>query len=314
MTEPFLLYSLPGEDIVHRLSCDGLSDDGAIIFGKAKVEPWMFSQYRKEVSVDEKGTEKEDYIQSVGQLIPILAERHGKTVIQRTIAGAFSNFEPRKMAEDYFNLFPDMFCFLFYHPRSSWWMGATPELLLTTEGDGVYLTRALAGTRTKRLENEPWSEKNIEEHQFVVNDISADIFKADPSADIRLEPRLNFSYAEIEHLCTPIRIQANPDIFERLKSAIHPTAAVCGMPRDIAVNEISQFERSPRKYYAGTITVPGHGPKSQTSYVILRCVHFDERRWCIYTGSGITESSIPEDEWNETEHKAAPLLKLLSRH
>ncbi len=44
---------------------------------------------------------------------------------------------------------------------------------------------------------------------------------------------------------------------------------------------------------------------------MLRCMHFDETGWCVYSGGGITGASLPEEEWEETQSKAKTLLSVL---
>lgn len=90
--------------------------------------------------------------------------------------------------------------------------------------------------------------------------------------------------------------------------AIHPTAAVGGYPVATAIEEIDRTESFPRYFYGGTLVTP------RLAYVVLRCVHFDAQRWCVYTGSGITADSDPADEWGETQAKAAPLLDILKKY
>ena len=192
-------------------------------------------------------------------------------------------------------------------------MGASPELLLEEKSDKLVYTRALAGTRRSGCQ-EPWSNKNIEEHTLVVDDICRRVADAGNGINAIAETRYNFRYGRIEHLCTPIRIEkatgklSVDDIIAR----IHPTAAVCGFPCDVAMTEIARAERNPRNYYGGVITVRHNG--LSTAYVVLRCVHFDSSHWAVYTGSGITAASDPIDEWQETDDKAAPLISILSKY
>lgn len=313
MITSFLHYRFPNETEIHHLDFTEKMDND-IVFEKARIEPWIGNN-AEFFDISKASVPHDDYVRNISELVNLLRQRQGKTVIQRTISGKFSNFSPFEMEKQYFERFPDMFCFLFYHPSCGWWMGASPELLLHSSDLKKFETRALAGTRLRNDASGKWSDKNIEEHQFVIDDITAYLSRLDSRIRVEQGDRYNFSYDSIEHLCTPLSITGvgGPEAFGKIAGAIHPTAAVCGLPRDMAVEEISHFETTPRKYYSGLITVPGPEADGKTAYVILRCVHFDDKFWCVYTGSGITESSDPEDEWNETAHKASPLIEILSR-
>ena len=147
------------------------------------------------------------------------------------------------------------------------------------------------------------------EHQFVVDDIVARLATSGCVPSVELLPRINFRYGSIEHLCTPILLRTQGRMpFGRIIEAIHPTPAVCGYPRTEAVGMIAASETWPRNCYGGYISVPSpHGP---VAYVILRCIHFDDEKWAVYTGSGITGESDALDEWNETQAKAEPIIEL----
>ncbi len=310
-----LFCRLPGEKKIRRYDFSTFSEQ-TLRFGGAKVSPWpscSFSQ-EKSMSVPACSTPKEDYVRTINDIKAKLEVRGGKTVLSRQICGTFKVFDPEAVMEEYFASFPDMFCFMFSHPSTGYWMGASPELLLEVIGDKLAKTRALAGTRPADTIGR-WSEKNIEEHRIVVEDICLRINALEtPAKAEALEP-YNFSYGVVEHLCTPIAIRNVADgVFpaEDVIAAIHPTPAVCGFPRPDAMRDIAEAETTPRNCYGGLITVPGNnGP---LAYVVLRCVHFDERNWAVYTGSGITAASDAFDEWNETAAKATPLIELLNKY
>ena len=315
MTEfkPFLLCRFPGESELRRYCFNSVDcARNCLVFDEATIFPWPGVAVDKTMVSPVTSTEYDDYCSRLGFLIAKLKQTGGKTVITRQICGKFSRFNPEEMALRYFAAFPDVFCFLFYHPFTGWWMGASPELLLQSHSANELHTRALAGTRSAS-KNGDWDDKNIEEHAFVTDDILNRIKNATHDSVSVSMSRRNLSYGKIEHLCTDITI-ASPDSIDEtaIIRAIHPTPAVGGYPREEAMENIELFEPSSRNCYGGRITIKT--AEGITSYVILRCVHFDTERWAIYTGSGITSSSIPKDEWIETEEKASPLISLLSKY
>lgn len=304
---PFILYRLPGETTSH-LATDITVGDNCLSAEGINVITWL-GQAIARMDVDTQSTSKQQYSEIVGEASAMAGKRGGKTVIVREICGEFHNFNPIKMAEEYFANFPTMFCFLFYHPSTGYWMGASPELLVTIDGkEGM--TRALAGTRPATTTGD-WDDKNKAEHQMVIDDIAQNIATLGTDWACRPLERQTLRYKDIEHLCTPIalRYSGEGDMpIRRVISALHPTAAVGGYPREMAIADIGRLEKHSRKFYAGVIST------DTTAYVVLRCVHFDKRHWCVYTGSGITGLSQADDEWAETQAKAAPLLSLLNKY
>lgn len=309
--QSFFLCRLPFSDTISRHELTSSTPE-ELSFGEITVHPWPGLKFDGKMEVCPESTPETVYKADIKSLVAELRANGGKTVVCRQICGTFDRFEPEAMAREYFALFPEMFCFLFCHPLAGCWMGASPELLLTTKaGSGHAETRALAGTR-KRCEGGEWSAKNLAEHRLVTDDMCRRI------EELTLEPRLgrqyNFAYGNIEHLCTPIEIEGDLEgvSLHRLIRAIHPTPAVGGYPREKALSDIDAIEHWPRNCYGGHISVR-HGSETIV-YVALRCVHFDAAKWAVYTGSGITSDSEAADEWLETEAKAAPLLSILSHY
>lgn len=302
----FIIYQAPGavEAVRSELSRD---NNGVLRFGDVTLHAW--DSMPAEMPVCRTSTNRNDYTRAVASAVDVLKTDGGKTVLCRQICGEFTDFSPMLMWERYRTAFPDMFRFILYTPQTGWWMGASPELLAECRDSHTAHTRALAGTRSITEHNKPWDSKNLHEHAVVVEDICARAealgheWKCTPGTAGTL------SYRNIEHLCTPVTVNYSgldkEFPMELLIEAIHPTAAIAGYPKQRALSEIARLETFPRNLYGGYISIPG------LAYVVLRCVHFDNTGWCVYTGSGLTPDSTPDDEWNETEAKAAGLLDLL---
>lgn len=307
---PFLICRLPGESEVKRFAFTCVDTDSSkLIFDGAMVSPWPGVGLRKKMEVCQHSTTCDEYVDCLSKLTLKLNATDGKTVICRQKCGDYFNFDVDSAADRYFASFPEMFCFLFYHPLTGYWMGASPELLLQVESDNVANTRSLAGTRKSGC-SAPWSDKNMDEHRFVTDDILQQINSLGEHVSAEALDSYNFVYGSIEHLCTPIVIRNKFGNMpaDDIISAIHPTPAVCGYPRGNAMSDIAEYEWYSRNCYGGLITVGG------LTYVILRCVHFDDKHWAVYTGSGITADSDPMDEWLETEAKAEPLVSLINQY
>lgn len=311
--KPFFICRCPGESEIRRYGFDGFDSQGRLCYGPVTIAAWPFEEAPAErlMEVCSATVSQDAYAARAEKLISKLKIDGGKCVIARLICGKFVCFDIDALVHDYFRKFPDMFCFVLYHPSTGFWMGASPELLLQQLSDKVVQTRALAGTMAAESKSS-WSDKNLEEHRMVVDDICARIKAADMDLECCTGQAYNLRYGLIDHLCTPITLRSrNAFSFQAIADALHPTPAVAGFPRDCAIEQINHTEWWPRQLYGGLITISE--PGASLAYVMLRCVHFDERHWCVYTGSGITADSDASDEYAETQLKAAPLLETLSK-
>jgi menaquinone-specific isochorismate synthase len=94
-----------------------------------------------------------------------------------------------------------------------------------------------------------------------------------------------------------------------LLAVLHPSAAVCGTPTDIARATIAELEQLDRGRYLGPvgwIDARGDGEWA----IALRCGqldHTDRRRIRLYAGCGVVAGSDPGRELAETESKLAPM-------
>lgn len=210
-------------------------------------------------------------------------------------------------------LYPRMFIALVHTPQSGTWLTATPEILL--EGSGSdWRTIALAGTmklEPEQLdgegENVRWSTKNIEEQRIVATYIAECLERF--SDDFREEGPRTVRAANLVHLRSDFtfKLDSNDHIGDLLQ-ALHPTPAVCGLPKRDAFRFILQNEHTPRRYYSGFM-----GPLGASAhlYVSLRCMNITADGFCLYAGGGLLRDSTEEQEWQETEAKLETMRRVL---
>ena len=202
-------------------------------------------------------------------------------------------------------MYPNACCYLVSSKFFGTWFGATPELLLNTVDD-QWNTMALAGTRSS-VTQEAWEEKEMLEHQYVI-DAVVEALKRSDAADIQIEETREKIAGPVKHLYTPISAQGEPQKAWNFALDLHPTPAVCGTPRIASLDLLLSREMHEREMYAGMF---GWVSKERTElYVNLRCAQLFENAAYLYVGGGYTKDSIPEKEWEETEHKANTLLKV----
>ena len=186
-------------------------------------------------------------------------------------------------------------------------MGSSPERLLLFENNQFY-TEAVAGTRPLEQAHELLeNEKEIYEHNLVVEDI---IEKLKPFSDkINSEKTAVVDAKNLAHLKT--KITATPqttNVFNVIDS-LHPTSAVCGMPKRESINFLRETESFDRGLFASPFGV--FNRKFMDISVAIRCCHIEKSRVELFSGVGVVPQSDPEKEWDELEHKIQPYLDLL---
>lgn len=206
------------------------------------------------------------------------------------------------------------YVYLFHTPQTGYWLGATPEILLTGEGRR-YHTVALAGTQflhDGRL-TEEWSGKNLRE-QACVTQYIMDCLRGRGLEPVAKGPR-TATAGELAHLKTEIRFELpDTDRLGGLLSALHPTPAVCGLPKEEAFRFIEENEGYDRSYYAGFLGRLSPGGRTAL-YVNLRCMACGEGSsvLCLYAGGGLLPESVLEEEWMETERKLQTMKYVSSK-
>jgi menaquinone-specific isochorismate synthase len=206
--------------------------------------------------------------------------------------------------------FPDCNSFSVANGRGQSFIGASPERLLRVE-DGVVLTEALAGSADRGATASEdaalgskllRSEKDIREQRIVLDSIVRSL--APLGLDLRYSARPFLKrLSNVQHLHTPVeaRIPKGVKLLDML-SRLHPTPAVGGTPRELAVPMIAELEAFPRGLYGGAIGwIDSRG--GGEFIVALRSALVDGRRARMYAGAGIVEGSSPENELAETELK-----------
>ena len=209
--------------------------------------------------------------------------------------------------------------FLFEPEPGSAIVGAAPETV-TTLRDGVFHATAVAGSvrrgSTPREQAELAarllaSEKDRVEQRIALDDMLARLETV--AHQIRTDPQPHvLTLARIQHLETEIRASV-PTGFgvSDLLRLLHPTPAVCGLPRDEAMDFLGSEEPFERGWYAGPVgwfDAEGNGIFAPA----LRTGVGNGASWRLFAGAGIVEGSVPALEWEETAIKFEPMLEALA--
>jgi menaquinone-specific isochorismate synthase len=200
-------------------------------------------------------------------------------------------------------------------------VGATPELLLRLSR-GMVTSRVLAGTIPKTGDDAKdlalaaslaRSSKDLEEHEYAVRSVAEALEPFCSSTNVPESPFV-LHLANVMHLATDVtgaltESKQRVDAFSLLKS-LHPSAAVCGTPRNIAFDIIDEIEGMNRGRYAGPvgwIDASGDGELG----IALRTGQITGKEIRIYAGCGIVAGSNPEKELEESNAKMIPMRSAL---
>ncbi len=228
-----------------------------------------------------------------------------KQIIHHKIEDIFAVFQSLILK------YPSAFCYVWFHPKIGCWMGASPEKLIKTFGNH-FETMALAGTQ-KYVDNKNivWQEKEKEEQQLVTDYILKELgSKVNAVSD-----PFTLKAGTLLHICSKIEGElAAGDDLQELVEKLHPTPAVCGLPKKMALNFLRKNEGYDRAYYTGFLGElnTDKGKCSAELFVNLRCMQIFPEQIEIYVGGGITSKSIADKEWEETVAKTMTMLSVLS--
>ena len=234
-----------------------------------------------------------------------------KLVLSRSVSLARpENFSPIAAFRMACRCYVYSYVFLCYTPQTGIWLGSTPEIILSGKEE-EWKTVALAGTQPLQDGQLPkhWDEKNRMEQAYVASYIRNCLSSMEIKA-IESEPYPTYAGA-LSHLKSDFCFSlTDRGMLGSLLSSLHPTPAVCGLPKEKAYQFILENEGYDRNYYSGF--VGWLDPDGNTDlYVNLRCMHVGKDRLTLYAGGGLLASSRLEDEWLETEKKMQTMKGIL---
>jgi menaquinone-specific isochorismate synthase len=209
-------------------------------------------------------------------------------------------------------------CMLF---AASGFVGATPELLVSVTGD-IVRSHPMAGTAPRSADPSTdarlaaallASTKDREEHRITIDMVHDTLLPWCSYLDEEAEPSI-VPLANVQHLATLVEGRLStpaPSVVE-LVGALHPTPAVCGAPRDVALELIARHEHLDRGRYAGPVGwVDRHGNGEWA--VGIRSAELAGPTVRLFAGVGVVADSDPEAELAETQAKLQALLGAVLR-
>jgi menaquinone-specific isochorismate synthase len=259
----------------------------------------------------------EVYARSVAKAVELLHESDlNKVVLARAVEGTVHEaIDPAAVAHRLRRR--ETACTIYALPVDGGrFVGASPELLVSREGAEA-TCHPLAGTialpeRDEHDDYTKWllsSGKNLHEHALVVDDIASTLSSLYDTVDADERPSI-VPLRTIAHLGSWVRARSNsitPPTAMALLSALHPTAAVGGLPRFNATSVLRELEGVDRGHFAGPVGwIDQNGDGDW--WVGIRGVFLDGPSFRALAGAGIVAESDPVAERQETRDKLASIL------
>ncbi|OAB78839.1 isochorismate synthase [Cochleicola gelatinilyticus] len=298
----FAPFDFNGEAICMPVS---KCDCSEVSFQKETIEEYT-------ITASEDHIEKEAYLELVRAAMTEISGKKAKKIV--TSRPHTLNSKPLQLSlllKRLLQLYPGALRYIWFHPKTDLWCGATPETLLETNGIS-FKTMALAGTRKINEKRPPdWTHKEIDEQQLVTDAIVQSLQRV--TSVVRLSKTYTQKAGSLAHLKTDITgvLKNGKTNLATIVGTLHPTPAVCGTPQKKAKSFILEREKYQREYYTGFLGPIDQLSQSGRLFVNLRCMKITDTTITIYVGGGITAASIPEDEWNETQHKLGTMMQVV---
>ncbi len=199
-------------------------------------------------------------------------------------------------------------------------VGASPELLLQVQGDHL-TNHPIAGTRPRgvspeddrriadQLRNDP---KERAEHVMLVDLGRNDLGRVARPGTVAVTKYMEVeTYSHVLHLVSHVEARLRPelDALDALRS-VFPAGTLSGAPKVRAMQLIAAAEGERRGLYGGAVGYLGYDGNLDTAITIRSAVLRDGRAH-VHTGAGIVAGSVPELEFQETEHKAGAMRRAI---
>jgi isochorismate synthase len=275
-----------------------------------------FLSVEKQLETIIQTTTPEDFISQVNAAVKSMEQGlfHKVVLSKIRLESLDDNFEVADFFLKLCEKYPHAFVYMMQLPQVGCWIGATPEPLLTVEYN-IVKTVSLAGTQIASdagIESYQWSSKEIEEQGIVTGFVEETLRSLSIENFSKVGPT-NYRAANLIHLKTAFEFHQN-EFGSRLGDflkALHPTPSVGGLPKAEAKDFILANEKHDRSYYTGFLGPINIEQKSNV-FVNLRCLQLFDSQFVLYSGAGITTSSVAENEWTETDNKMMTMMNVMN--
>ena len=211
-----------------------------------------------------------------------------------------------------------------YLAGSRWHLlSASPERFIKLEA-GEVETRPIKGTRPRGDNSSEdcelgeqliHSEKDRAENVMIVDLLRNDLSRVCTDSSVKVPTLFGLEkYAHVQHLVSVVEgnLRADCDAADLL-NAVFPGGSITGAPKIRAQEIIAEQEPTARGAYCGSLFYLGHpderGQQAMDSSILIRTMTMAGGWLQAPVGGGITIASEPEQEYEETWHKARGLIE-----
>lgn len=266
---------------------------------------------KQRVLISESEADEEVYDKLLLKTIWTIKENHAKKiVVSRKKDFPLKDFTIEKLIKRLFSAYPLAYRYIWFHPETGIWCGATPETLVYIK-ENEFKTMALAGTQPYTDGPVNWRKKELDEQYFVTEAILENLEGI--VENVQVGPVETHRAGTLFHLRADIEgtLKDEPGILSKITEVLHPTPAVCGTPQKYSRDFIIENEGYPREFYTGFVGPVEDEGTSAALMVNLRSMRIKDNVARIFVGGGVTIDSDVDEEWKETQNKMQTMLQVL---
>ena len=177
-------------------------------------------------------------------------DKFQKVVVSRKEEIVIPDFDIQTVMKKMISQYSSAFKYCFFHPKIGLWIGATPEQFIKTNNNALK-TVALAGTQlATKAKDVVWQDKEKTEQQLVTDFIVKSLEGL--VKDVSVSNPYSVKAGNLWHIKTDISATLkSKKILKKIITTLHPTSAVCGLPKQAAKDFILKNEGYDREYYSG---------------------------------------------------------------
>ena len=197
-------------------------------------------------------------------------------------------------------------------------VGASPEILVKLDEEGIATVRPIAGTRPRgandaediRLSKDLLADaKECAEHLMLIDLGRNDIGRIAQIGSVEVTEQMAIEkYSHVLHMVSNVQgqVKAGMDAIDVLK-ATFPAGTLSGAPKVRAMEILDELEPTKRGIYGGAVGHMGFFNDMDLAIAIRTAVIKDKTLY-VQAGAGIVTDSDVDAEWNETNAKMRAVL------
>lgn len=201
-------------------------------------------------------------------------------------------------------------------------IGSSPEMLVRITGDEIETfpiagTRKITGdsTQDRALKEElAHDEKELAEHTMLVDLGRNDIGRVCRYGSVHVPELMQIKqFSHVQHMVSHVvgRLDEKYDMYDAFR-AVFPAGTVSGAPKVRAMEIIEELEPETRGPYAGAVGYFSFNGCCDFA-IAIRSIFIDGDSGFVQSGAGIVSDSVPDAEFDETEHKAGAMIAALKK-